>query len=70
VIVGESVTWIKVEHPSFDLAGVLISSLQITGGLLVIALVLGTIFGLTLLWRRRRQSSSLEPVSLHLQARS
>jgi hypothetical protein len=70
VTVAESVTWIKVEHPSFDLAGVLISSLQITGGLLVIALVLGTFFGLTLVWRRRRQTSSLDPVSLRLQTRS
>ena len=68
--VAESVTWIKVERPSFDLAGVLISSLQITGGLLIIALTLGTVFGLTLLWRRRKQGSSLEPVSLRLQARS
>jgi hypothetical protein len=71
VNIAESVTWIKVERPSFDLAGVLISSLQITGGLLVIALVLGTLFGFTLLWRRRRQDRSpLEPVSLRLQARS
>ena len=65
--VAQSVTWIKVERPTFDLAGVLISSLQITGGLFVIALLLGTLFGLTLLWRRRRQDRSpLEPVSLRL----
>jgi TRAP-type C4-dicarboxylate transport system permease small subunit len=71
VKVAETVTWIKVEHPSFDLAGVLISSLTITGGLLVIAFVMGTFFGLTLLWRRRRQDHSpLDPVSLRLQARS
>jgi hypothetical protein len=67
----ESVIWIKVERPTFDLAGVLISSLQITGGLFVIALVLGSLFGLTLLWRRRRQDrSSLDPVSLRLEPRS
>jgi hypothetical protein len=70
VTVAQSVTWIKVERPTFDLAGVLLSSLQITGGLLVIALVLGTVFGLTLAWRRRRQVSSLDPVSLRLQTRS
>lgn len=68
--VAEGVTWIKVEHPSFDLGGVLKASLQITGGLLIIALVLGTVFGFTLLWRRRRQVSSLDPVSLRLQTRS
>ena len=68
---SESVTWIKVERPSFDLAGVLISSLQITGGLLVIALVLGTVFGLTMVWRRRGQDRSpAERLSLRLQARS
>jgi hypothetical protein len=70
VNVADSVTWIKVERPSFDLAGVLISSLEITGSLLVIAFVMGTFFGLTLLWRRRRQSSCLDPVSLRLQTRS
>ena len=68
--VGETVTWVRVEHPSFDLAGVLIYSLAITGGLLLIALALGSVFGLTLLWRRRRQVSCLDPVSLRLQARS
>ena len=67
--VAESVTWIKVERPTFDLYGVLLSSLQLTGGLLVIALVLGTLFGLTLLWLRRRQHSSLEPLSLRPEAR-
>ncbi len=69
--VAESVTWIKVERPSFDLAGVLISSLQITGGLLVIALVLGTLFGLTMVWRRRGQDRSpAERLSLRLEPRS
>jgi len=68
---AESVTWIKVERPSFDLAGVLISSLQITGGLLIIALVLGTLIGLTLVWRRRGQDRPpAERLSLRLQARS
>lgn len=69
--VSQSVTWIQVERPQFDLFGVLVSSLQITGGLLLLALVLGSIIGMTLLWLRRRQDRSpLEPVSLHLQTRS
>ncbi len=69
--VAKSVTWIQVERPSFDLAGVLLSSLQITGGLLVIALLLGTVFGLTMVWRRRGQDRSpAERLSLRLQARS
>jgi hypothetical protein len=71
LIAAESVTWIQVERPSFDLAGVLISSLQITGGLLVIALVLGTLIGLTLVWRRRGQDRSpAERFSLGLEPRS
>jgi membrane protease YdiL (CAAX protease family) len=70
VTVAETVTWIKVERPFLDLAGVLTSSLQITGGLLLIALVMGTFMGLVLAWRRRRQGSTLDPVSLRLQTRS
>jgi hypothetical protein len=70
VTVAQSVTWIKVDRPFFDLAGVLTSSLQITGGLLLIALVLGAFFGVALAWLRRRQDSTLDPVSLRLQTPS
>jgi membrane-associated phospholipid phosphatase len=35
------VTWIKVEKPSFDLVGVVLSSFRLAGILLVLALVLG-----------------------------
>ena len=65
--VAQGVTWVKVEHPQFDLFGVLVSSLQLTAGLLVLAFVLGSIIGLTLVWRRRHQDRTpLDPVSLHL----
>jgi hypothetical protein len=71
VTAAQSVTWIKVEHPQFDLFGVLVSSLQMTGGLLVLALVFGSIFGLVLLWRRRRDERPPEArVALSLQLRS
>jgi hypothetical protein len=70
VIASASVTWIRVEHPTFDLAGVLMSSMQIAGGLLVGALVFGVVFGLGLIWRRRRQGlTRLERIVLHLGAR-
>ena len=38
---GESVIWIKVAKPTFDLAGVLLSSLGLTGILVVVALAAG-----------------------------
>jgi hypothetical protein len=51
---GETVTWIKVTKPTFDLFGVLMSSLSLTGILLIVAVILGTAFGLSLILRRRR----------------
>ena len=53
---GESVVWIKVAKPTFDLVGVLVSSLGLTTLLVGLAIVLGTAFGLSLIIRRRRQS--------------
>jgi hypothetical protein len=71
VTVAESVTWVKVERPSFDLFGVLVASLQIVVVLLVLALVLGAAIGFTLLWLRRRPGREpLAPLSLRLQIRS
>jgi len=51
-----SVTWIKVDPPGFDLWGVLVGSLSITGILAAIALVLGVLFGVWRIRRRRRAS--------------
>ena len=53
---GESVIWIKVAKPTFDLVGVLLSSLGLTGVLVVVAVVLGVVFGLSLIIRRRREA--------------
>jgi ABC-type spermidine/putrescine transport system permease subunit II len=64
------VTWIKVEKPSFDLVGVVLSSFRIAGILLVLALVLGLLLGGALLRARRRAGvTSLDSVSLHLDTR-
>ena len=49
-----SVTWIRVEPPSFDLIGVLMSSLSLTGALAALAVLLGTGFGILLIRRRSR----------------
>ena len=68
---GESVVWIKVTKPTFDLVGVLLSSLGLTTLLVGVALVLGTVFGLSLIIRRRRQTLGqvLGGVSLDLDYR-
>lgn len=62
-----TVTWIKVEKPSFDLVGVVLGSFRLAGFLLALALGLGLLLGAALLRARRRpRPSPLEAVSLHL----
>jgi hypothetical protein len=56
---GESVIWIKVTKPTFDLMGVVLSSLGITGILVAVAILLGAAFGLSLILKRRRMPLSL-----------
>ena len=60
------VTWIHVEKPVFDLVGVVLSSLKLTGLLFLIAVVLGCILGVGLILHRRKlpPGSLLSPVSL------
>ena len=53
---GESIVWIKVAKPTFDLAGVLMSSLGLTTVLVGVAVFLGIVFGLFLIIRRRREA--------------
>lgn len=63
----ESVTWIKVEKPVFDLVGVVLNSLGLAAICAAIALTLGTALGLAFIARRRRQEASwAEDISLHL----
>ncbi len=62
------VTWIKVDKPTFDLAGVLISSLGITAICAAVALLLGTAVGIaTILYRRRFPVETLAERGLHLE---
>jgi hypothetical protein len=67
---GAQVTWIKVPRPTFDLVGVLVSSLSLTGIMAAITLCLGGAVGLALIRRRSRQSPNefAESLSLHLLA--
>jgi hypothetical protein len=62
-----TVTWIKVEKPTFDLVGVVLGSFRLAGVLLVLALGLGLLLGAALLRARRRPGPTpIEAVSLHL----
>ena len=62
-----AVTWIKVERPTFDLAGVLVSSFELTGMLLVLAVAVGLLLGLSLILRRRHSGlPPMDAVSLRL----
>ena len=64
------VTWIKVDSPSFDLVGVVLSSFRLAGILLLLALGLGLLLGGALLRSRRRAGTgALDSVSLHLDTR-
>ncbi len=67
-----AVTWVKVEKPTFDLVGVVLGSFRLAGFLLVVALVLGIVFGASLILSRRRPpaGTSLDDVSLHLDGRA
>jgi ABC-type spermidine/putrescine transport system permease subunit II len=63
----ETVTWIKVEKPVFDLVGVVLSSLGLAFICAVVSFVLGLALGACFVARRRRQSRPwAEEISLHL----
>ena len=63
----ESVTWIKVDKPVFDLVGVVLNSLGFAFVCAVVSFVLGIALGACLVARRRRQALSWgEQISLRL----
>lgn len=67
----DTVTWIKVDKPVFDLVGVVLNSLGLAAICAGIAFVLGAVLGLAFIARRRRQADEWsETVSLHLHAPS
>jgi hypothetical protein len=61
-----SVTWIRVERPVFDLAGVLTSSLSIAGMLAASSLILGGLMGIGIIAYRRRHAGRDGLVELHI----
>jgi len=63
----ESVTWIKVPKPTFDLVGVVLYSLGLAGICAAIALALGIGLGIGIILRRRRvPARSVADDCLHL----
>ncbi len=66
-LAAETVTWIKVEKPVFDLVGVVLSSLGLAFLCAAISFTLGIALGAFFVVRRRRQAQSWsEEISLHL----
>jgi hypothetical protein len=67
LLASESVTWIKVDRPVFDLVGVVLSSLGLAGICAGVALSLGTALGISFIVRDRRAPANLpNRLSLHL----
>jgi hypothetical protein len=63
----ETVTWIKVDRPTFDLVGVVLGSLGLAGICAGITFSLGLALGIGFIVRARRAPTSLtDRVSLHL----
>ena len=63
----QTVTWIKVEQPTFDLVGVVLGALSLAGLCALIALVLGIALGVGIIVRRRtRPPLSWADEGLHL----
>jgi hypothetical protein len=58
LLVAQSVTWIKVPKPTFDLVGVVLGSFALAGVCVLVAIVLGSVLGLGFILRRRRVPSS------------
>ena len=50
----ETITWVKVQKPTFDLVGVVLGSFVLAGVCVLAALALGGILGFGFILRRRR----------------
>jgi membrane associated rhomboid family serine protease len=67
-IVTETITWVKVEKPVFDLAGVLINSLGLAAVFAAVACLCGGVLGGIFIVRtlRRRRLGEDAPLALDL----
>ena len=63
-----NVIWIRLEKPSFDLIGVVLSSFGITGVCIGVAMLLGACWGVALIRRGRSRQPFQTDVSLGLDA--
>ncbi len=61
-----NVIWIRLERPSFDLIGVVLSSFGITGICVGVALLLGACWGVALIRRGRSRQPFQAEASLGL----
>ncbi len=67
VLAASTVTWIKVDKPTFDLVGVVLSSLGLAGICAAVAFTLGVALGVGFIVRSRRAPRPAEAgLSLHL----
>ena len=62
----ETVTWIKVDRPTFDLVGVVLNALGLAGICAAVAFVLGIVLGVVFIRRSRRRPDWATPLTLHL----
>jgi hypothetical protein len=67
VLATETITWVKVDRPVFDLVGVVLSSFGMAGICAGIALALGIALGACFIVRdRRAPADARNPLSLYL----
>jgi hypothetical protein len=67
VLATESITWIKVDRPVFDLVGVVLNSFGLAAICAGVALTLGTALGVGFIVRdRRAPADARDPLSLRL----
>ena len=59
LLAAETVTWIKVDRPVFDLVGVVLNSFGLAAICAGIALGLGTALGISFIVRERRAPAGL-----------
>ncbi|HEY7412905.1 MAG TPA: hypothetical protein VII13_19345 [Vicinamibacteria bacterium] len=66
-LAGQAVTWVKVEPPTLDVVGLVLTALGLAGVCAVVALVLGISLGVGLVIHRRKHPPlSLADEGLHL----
>lgn len=62
-----NVIWVRVEKPVFDLIGVFVSSFTFTGICVLVALLLGGLWGAILIRRSRDRDALADQGRLHLE---